>query len=126
MYNLLSFQASSPFFNVCTVWLYTLLQCIAEQNQLGLHNIMNCWSYALGFCRKFKLVSKLGLGHSNPYHTLIQCGIIHCLNTLLESVRYPITLLRFTLPYYTVQLYPALIHCCGILYFNTLLGYTQS
>ena len=38
-YNFLSFKAISPFFNVCTVWLYTLSQCIEEQNQLGLHII---------------------------------------------------------------------------------------
>ena len=46
--------------------------------------------------------------------------------TLLGSVRYPITFLRSTLPYYSVELYPALIHCCGLLYLNSLLGYTQS
>ena len=34
LYDLLNFKAISPFFNVCTVWLYTLSQCIAEQNQL--------------------------------------------------------------------------------------------
>ena len=39
VYNFLSFKAISPFINVCTVWLYTLSQCIGEQNQLGLHII---------------------------------------------------------------------------------------
>ena len=39
VYNFLSFNAVSPFFNVCTVWLCTLSQCIGEQNQLGLHII---------------------------------------------------------------------------------------
>ena len=39
VYNLLRFKAISPFFNVCTVWLYKLSQCIGEQNQLGLHII---------------------------------------------------------------------------------------
>ena len=43
----------------------------------------------------------------------------------LWSVRYLITLLRYTPPYYTVELYPALIHCSGILYLNTLLECTQ-
>ena len=114
------------FFSFCTVWLYTLSQCNAEKNQLGLHNIIHCWSYALGFCWKLKLVSKQGLGHSNPYHTLTHFGRTPCLSTLLGSVPYPIILLRYTLAYYSVQLYPALTHCCGILYFNTLLGYTQS
>ena len=52
VYNLLNFKAISPFFNVCTVWLYTLLQCIGEQNQLGLHIIVHWRSFALLFCRK--------------------------------------------------------------------------
>ena len=30
VYDLLSFKAISPFFNVCTDWLYTLSQCIGE------------------------------------------------------------------------------------------------
>ena len=50
---------------------------------------------------------------------------IACLNTFVESVRYVFTLLRYTLPYYSVELYPALLHCCGKLYSNTLLDYTQ-
>ena len=50
---------------------------------------------------------------------------IACLNTFVGSVRYLFTLLRYKLPYYSVQLYPALIHCCGILYRKTLLDYTQ-
>ena len=50
---------------------------------------------------------------------------IACLNTFVGSVRYLYTLLRYTLPYYSVELYPALIHCCGILYPNTLMDYTQ-
>ena len=57
VYDFLRFKAISPFFIVCTVWLYTLSQCIGEQNQLGLHIIIHWWSYALGFCRKLKLIS---------------------------------------------------------------------
>ena len=57
VYDLLSFKAISPFFIVCTVWLYTLSQCIAEQNQLGSHIIIHWRSYALGFCRKLKFIS---------------------------------------------------------------------
>ena len=57
VYNVLKFKAISPFFNVCTVWLYTLSQCIGEINQLGLHIIIHWRSYALGFCRKQKLIS---------------------------------------------------------------------
>ena len=58
VYDLLSFQAIPPFSIVCTVWLCTLPQCIAEQNQLGLHIIIHWRSYALGFCRKLKLISR--------------------------------------------------------------------
>ena len=50
---------------------------------------------------------------------------IACLNTLVGSVRYLFTLLRYTLPYYSVELYPAITKRCGILYLNTLLDYTQ-
>ena len=50
---------------------------------------------------------------------------IACLNTFVGSVRYLFTLLRYTLPYYSVELYPALRQGCGILYPNTLLDYTQ-
>ena len=41
VYELLSFKAVSPFFNVCTIWLYTLSHCIDEQNQLGSHIIIH-------------------------------------------------------------------------------------
>ena len=57
VYDLLSFKAISPFSNVRTVWLYTLSQCIGEQNQLGSHIMIHWRSYALGFCRKLKLIS---------------------------------------------------------------------
>ena len=60
--------------------------------------------------------------HTLPYYIAEN---IACLNTFVGSVRYRFTLLRYTLPYYSVELYPALIHCCGILYPNTLLDYTQ-
>ena len=40
---------------------------------------------------------------------------IACLNTFVGSVRCFISLLRYTLPFYSddVELYPALVHCCG-------------
>ena len=50
---------------------------------------------------------------------------IACLNTFVGSVRYLSTLLRYTLPHYSVELYPALIHYCGLLYQSRLLDYTQ-
>ena len=57
VYDLLSFKAILPFSNVCMVWLYTLSQCICEQNQLRSHIIIHWRSYALSFCRKLKLIS---------------------------------------------------------------------
>ena len=125
VYNLLSFKPSSPFFNVCTGWLYTLSQRIAEQKRLGSHIIIHWRYYTVGFCRKLKPISKWGLGHSNPYRTLWHCWKIPCLNTLVGSVRNLIILLRYTLSYYSVEQQPALKHCVGILYPNTLLSYTQ-
>ena len=127
VYDLLSFKAISLFFNVCTVWIHTLSQGIAEQNQLGSHIIIHWRSYALGFARKLKRLPCWRLGHPNPYHTLLHSGNIPCLNnTLVGNVRYHITSLKYTLPCYSVELYPALIHCSGKLNLNTLLGYTQT
>ena len=60
MHMCTTFSASRLFYrflNVSTVWLYTLSQCIAEQNQLGSHIIIPRRSYALGFCRQLKLIS---------------------------------------------------------------------
>ena len=47
----------SPFLNVCTDWLYTLSQCIGEQNQRGLHIRIHWRSFTLGFCRKLIFIS---------------------------------------------------------------------
>ena len=104
VYDILSFKAISPFFIVCTVWLYTLSQCIGEQNPLGLHIILPCRSYALGFGTKLQLISSSGIEHLNPYHTFLHCGNIPHFNTFVESVRYLFTLLRYTLPYHSVEL----------------------
>ena len=56
VYDLLSFKTISPFFNVCTVWLYTLSQCIGEQNHLASHIIIHWRSYALDYCRKLQFI----------------------------------------------------------------------
>ena len=125
IYNLLSFKTFSPFLNVCTVWLYTLSQCIGEQTQLGSHIIIHSRSYAPGFCPKLKLISSWALEHPNPNHTFLHCGKILCGDSFVGSVRDLITSLKYTLPYFSVELYPALIHCCGIVYLNTLLEYSQ-
>ena len=71
------------------------------------------------------------LGHLNPLNTLLHCGNLLCLNTPVRSVPCIITSLRYTLPYYSVELYPKLIHCStskhcwGISNANTMLRYIQ-
>ena len=50
---------------------------------------------------------------------------IPCLKTFVASARYLFALLRYRLPYYSVELYPSLKHCYGNLYPNTLLDYIQ-
>ena len=77
------------------------------------------------FAKTFKLLQVKDSG--TQIHTLHYyiAENIACLNTFVGSVRYIFTLLRYTLTYYSVELYQELLHCCGILYPNTLLEYTQ-
>ena len=66
------------------------------------------------------------LGHPYPYHTLLQSGFLTWLNPLVGSVRYLISLLRCTLPYYSVEPYPTFLNCWGTIYLDTLLSRTRS
>ena len=128
MYEFLSFKPDSPFYNVCTIWLCTLLYYTTDHNQLGSHIISHWRSYtlyALRFCRKPKPISTQELGHPNTYDTLIHCGNVPCHDTLVWSVHYLHTLLRYTLPYYSVELYPTVIHCWAISNANILLSDIQ-
>ena len=51
---------------------------------------------------------------------------IPCLNILMGSVRYLITLLKYSLFHYIVELYPTFLQCWAIRNSNTLLRYTLS
>ena len=57
-------------------------------------------------------------------YTLLHCRNIRCLNTLVGSVRYLVTLVGYTLPHYIVEQFPALLFCRAIPNSNTLLRYT--
>ena len=118
MYDFISFKANSPFFNVCTVWLYTLSYYIVKKIQLGLHFLRHWRSYALsalGFCQKPKLIVSQGLWHTNPYYTKWHCGNTSCLNFIGREC---------TLPFYFAEVYAALSLCWAIPNINTMLMYT--
>ena len=51
---------------------------------------------------------------------------VYRLNTLVGSVRYLITLLKYRMFHYIVELYPKILHCWAIPNHDTLLRYTQS
>ena len=105
--------------------LYTLSHYILEQNHLGSHLLKHWRTHTLRFRRKPNHISIQWLRHPNPNHILLQCRSIPCLKTLVGSVRYLITLLKYTLFYYIVELYPILTHCWGIPYLFTLLSNSQ-
>ena len=102
VYDFFSFKTIPPFFNVCTVWLYTLSQCIGEQNQLGLHIIIHSRSYAPGFCPKPKNYLKLSTRtpKSIPYILTLWK------NTLSYYIRG-----ECTLSYYFAEVHAALLLC---------------
>ena len=68
------------------------------------------------------------LHHSDTQIQTICCFSteVHRLSTLVGSVRYLITFLKYTLFYYIVQLYPTISHCWAIANPNTFLRYTPS
>ena len=75
----------------------------------------------------------LGL-YAGRWSRILHYRGIPCLNTLVGSVRYLITslkysmfhyILRFTQLYHIAELYPTLTHCWGIRYLNTLLSNSQ-
>ena len=63
------------------------------------------------------------LGHPNPNHIISHYRSVP-FNTLVVSVRYLFTLLKYTLFYYIVEQYPTFLHCCAIPNPNTFLRYT--
>ena len=54
------------------------------------------------------------LGHPNPNSLLLHSRSIPCLDTLVGSGRYLITLLKCRLFHYIVELYPTFLHCWAI------------
>ena len=105
---------------------YTLSYYIAEESRLRSHLLIHWRTHALGFSRKPNHISIRWLGHPNPNSLLLHYRSIPCLNTLVGSVRYLITLLKYRLYHYIVELFPTLLHCWVVPNANTLLRYTLS
>ena len=126
VYNFFSSKALLPFLLSANTGSTRNHGTLSKKNPLGLQLLIHWRSYAFGFCEKSHFISSQGLGHTNPYHTLLHCRIIPCLSILVGSVCYLITWMSYTLHHYIVELYPTLIQCWGILYFLTLRSSTQS
>ena len=106
-------------------WFYRLSKHIVEKNLFGSHLLIHWRTHTLNFCRKPNPISIRWLGHPNPYSLLLLYRSIPCLNTLVGGVRYLITLLKYCLFHYIVELYPKILLCWAIPNRNTLLRYTQ-
>ena len=105
---------------------YTLSKYIVEKNLFRSHLLIHWRTHTLDFCRKPNPISIRWLGHPNPNSLLLHYRSIPCLKTLVGSVRYLITLLKYRLFHYIVELYPTFLHCWSIPNPNTLLRYTSS
>ena len=99
---------------------------LLEQSLLGLHLLIHWRTHTLGFCRKPNRISILWLGHPNAKHILFHYWSIASLNTLVGSIRYFIILLKYSLFYYIVELYPVILHCWAIPNSKSLLRYNLS
>ena len=89
--------------------LYRLSWYIVEQNRLGSHLLIHWRINTFGFCRKPNFISILRLGCPNPDHFLLHYEVYR-LNTLVDSVRYLVALLKYTLFNYIVEVYPVRLH----------------
>ena len=96
-----------------------------EKNLCGSHLLIHWRTHTLGFCRKPNPISIQWLGHPNPNSLLLHDRSIPWLNTLVGSVRYLITLLKYLLFHYIVEFYPILTHCWGQPYLKRLLSNSQ-
>ena len=106
--------------------LFTLSYYIVEQSRLESHVLIHWRTHTYGFCRKPNPISIRWLGHPNPNSLILQYRSIPCLNKLVGSVRYLITLLEYRLFHYLVELYPTFLHYWAIPNPNTLLKFTLS
>ena len=99
-------------------------------NKIGLDRISyyvdGLLPYTLGCYQQANHLSIHWLGHPNPNHLIKHYRSIFCLNTLLGSVRYLSTLLKYILFYYIAELYLILTHCLDIPNSNTLLRWTRT
>ena len=105
-----------------------------DQNCFGSHLIVHWRTHTVNFCRKANPMSIQWLGQPNPNPILLHYRSIPCLNTMLVSVRYLVTLLkyslfniflRYTQHFYKAELYPILTHFWGIAYPITSLSNSQ-
>ena len=104
--------------------LFTLSYYIVEQNRLESHVLIHWRTHTFGFCGKPNPISIRWLGHPNPNSLFMHYRSIPSLNTLVGSVRYLITLLKYRLFHYIVELHPTFLLCWAIPDPNTLLKYT--
>ena len=96
-----------------------------KKNLFGSHLLKHWRTHTLGFCREPNPISIRWLGNPNPNSLLLHYRSIPCLNTLVGSVHYLFTLLKYRLFHFIAGLYPILTHCWGIPYLNTLLSNSQ-
>ena len=93
-------------------------------NLFGSHLLIHWRTHKLGFCRNPNPISIRRLGQPNPNYFLLHYRSIPCLNTLVGSVRYLLSLLKYSLFHYIIELQPTFLHCWAIPNPNTLLRYT--
>ena len=81
-----------------------------EQKRLGLHLETQQRTHTIDFCRKLILILNQWLEHPTPYYTILKYRSTPCLNTLMGSVRYPFTLLKYSVHCWIVELHPTFLH----------------
>ena len=132
MYDLLNFKSISPFFNVCTVWLYTLSKSIFEKTGSERTSYYIDGPMHSVFPENSNLTQVKGSDtqiHTINYYIeeiypilihwwgvyaiLILCWGIRCLIILLSYTQHYYTQLRYTLLQYIAGLYPILTYCWG-------------
>ena len=121
-------NAESACRKVGEIWgdsFYTLSYYIVKKKSVGIAP-PNTLTHTLRFCRKPNPIPIRWLGHPKPNSLLLHYRSIPSLNTLVGSVRYLITLLKYRLFHYIVELYRTFLHCWATPNPNTLLRYTLS
>ena len=88
------------------------LLCLTESPNLNTKKWRECMQ-EVGW-KLSNPISTRWLAHPNPNSLLLQYRSIPCLNTLVGSGHYLITLLKYRLFHYIVELYPTFLHCWAI------------